>query len=80
MPYYLKGTVDLLRYRNTLGRPCSLRQLSDASEIPIINFMGAGRDSVSFVASYGEVQAQNIAACLGTTVGNVNTNGGQFQI
>ena len=80
MPYFLKGTVDLLSYRNTLGRPCSLRQLADASGIPIIKFMGAGRDSVSFVASYEEKQAQDIAACLGTTVGNVNTNGGQFQI
>ena len=80
MPYYLKGTVDLLSYRNTLGRPCSLDQLANAGKIPKINFMGAGRDSESFVASYGEKEAQSIAAILGTTVGNVNTNGGQFQI
>ena len=78
MPYILQGTRDLIEYRHTLGRPCSIRQMADATKIPIINFMGAGKDRRSFSAQYGEVEAQNLAALLGVAVNDVTDNAGQF--
>lgn len=80
MPYVLQGTKRLIEYWNILGRPCSIRELSTATGIPKINFMGAGKDKQSFTARYGEVQAQNLAVVLGTTVNNINLSGDQFLI
>lgn len=80
MPYVLQGTVDLLRYRNTLGRPCSRRDMASAIGVPIINFEGPGRDRVSFNARYGQKEAEALAALLGVLVSDVTTNGGQILI
>jgi hypothetical protein len=80
MPYVLQGTRKLLEYWNILGRPCDIRDLSVATGIPKINFMGAGKDKNSFTATYGEVQAQNLAVVMGTTVNNINLSGDQVLI
>ena len=80
MPYILQGTRGLLRYRNTLGRPCSVHQLAAASRIPLTALTGEGRDRVSFSARYGEREAQAIAALLGVEVSDVTDNADQILI
>lgn len=80
MPYILNGTVDLLAYRNTLGRPCSIDRMANAIKAPRIAFQGAGRTRRSFTARYGEVEAANLAAALGVDIADVTTNGGQILI
>lgn len=80
MPYILKGTKDLITYWRTLGRPCMKRDMAASIKSPRINFEADGRDPVSLSVTYGEVEAQNLAACLGVTVANVTTNGGQILI
>lgn len=80
MAYILQGTRRLLEYWNTLGRPCDIRDLSVSTGIPVINFMDGGRDKVSGTFQYGEVQAQNLANVMGTTVNNINLSGDQILI
>jgi len=80
MPYILQGTMTLLSYWNTLGRPCDLQTLANATKINKINFVAGGRDARSETFKYGEVEAQNLASVLGVTVANVTTNGGQVLI
>ena len=80
MSYVLKGTKGLLNYWNILGRPCDIRDLSVSTGIPLINFMAGGRDRQSETFQYGEVQAQNLAAVMGTTVNNINLTGDQVLV
>lgn len=80
MSYILNGTVTLMNYYRSLGRPCSHQDMANAVKQPRINFIGNGRNEQSFKCQYGEAEAQNLAAVLGTTVANVTTNGGQIQI
>lgn len=80
MPYILNGSKDLISYWNTLGRPCGVGHLAQSVKQPRIAFIGAGRDPVSFSCQYGEIEAQDLASALGTTVANVTTNGGQILI
>lgn len=80
MSYVLKGTKGLLNYWNILGRPCDIRDLSVSTGIPLINFMDGGRDKKSGTFQYGEVQAQNLAAAMGTTVNNINLTGDQVLV
>jgi hypothetical protein len=80
MPYIMKGTKAILRYRNTLGRPCSVDRMANAIKAPKILFTGEGRDPESATIRYGEVEAQALAGSLGVTVANVTTNGGQILI
>lgn len=80
MAYILQGTKRLIEYWNILGRPCDINDLSVATGIPKINFMNGGKDKQSFSAQYGEVQAQNLASQMGTTVNNINLSGDQILI
>mgnify|MGYP003394234234 CR=1 FL=1 len=80
MPYIIKGTKGILSYWNTLGRPCDIRDISAATKIPMINFLGVGRDGVSFTAQFGEVEAQAVAGVMGTTVSNLLLSGDVIQI
>ena len=80
MSYILNGTKGLLNYWNILGRPCDIRDLSVSTGIPLINFMGEGRDRQSETFQYGEIQAQNLAAVMGTTVNNINLTGDQVLV
>lgn len=80
MPYILQGTKGILNYWNILGRPCEVRRLAHAVKSPVINFAGVGRDKQSLTISYGETEAQNLAAALGTTVNNVSLSGDQVLI
>ena len=80
MPYILQGTIDLLNYRHTLGRPCSIEQMSQATRILAIHFRNNGKTRVAFSAQYGEREAQALAALLGVAVSDVSENGGQVLI
>lgn len=80
MPYIMQGTVDLLSYWNTRGRPCEIGVMAAAMKAPRAALMGSGRDRISFSAQYGEVEAQDLAAALGVAVQDVTDNAGQILI
>lgn len=76
--YVLRGTKRILQYRRTLNVPVTREQIASAVGLPVQHFAGDGQDGSSYVsAKYNEAQAQALAGLLGTTVGNVTTNGGQ---
>ena len=80
MPYILNGTKALIQYWEILGRPCELKDMANAIKAPEIAFMGVGRDRESAKFTYGEVEAQNLAAVMGTTVNNISLTGDQILI
>lgn len=76
--YILRGTKNLLLYRDSLNVKVTREQIAAAIGEDVLPFAGMGRDGSSFISRrYSEAQAQALAGLLGTSVGNVTTNGGQ---
>lgn len=76
--YVLRGTKKILQYARSLNVKVTREQMAAAIGEDVLHFAGEGQDGVSFVSpKYSEAEAQALAGLLGTTVGNVTTNGGQ---
>lgn len=81
--YVFRGTEKLVAYRNSLNVKVTNEQLAGAvgSDIDVIDLTNKGRTATSFVSSrFSQAGAEAVAALLGVSVANLQTNAGLEQV
>lgn len=77
------GTEKLVAYRNSLGVKVTNEQLAAAvqSDLDVIDLAGRGKTRTSFISSrFNQASAEAVAALLGVSVANLQTNAGLEQV